>query len=1021
MYFTQEDYKKIENWLHRNSVKDTEFQEALPFTGKEIVTVVQDGHNRKVNIQEFINQLYKHGVEDFLNVTNTYRANNITLKEAIRLIPAEARKEGQVITFLNTDGNWEIYQFIGKLNQWNNPTLWNNPFDWEKLVVDSILPDEEDLTKSASDAKGNAYISLKNRKYEPDKYSGLGRKILRRRVVEIEDPIYGTQEKNLLLQADFAEDNTVYIVRYDFTLNGQDITLPDNSYIEYEGGSISDGNIIDRAGGLNRVVLKKNIINGKNILTQEMISKSNTIYEIRYDFDLNNTEITISEGCILDFKSGSFNNGVLNFKNTKLIGDVSIKDTILKGSLLNTQVNLTWFGITPENTPTPNGIDISDTLQMVIDFISLYSRQGAFNTTLFIPKGWYGISKTIYIRNRYINIVGEEGIGLPTIYALKEMFAMFQNDETSTIKDVRILIKNICFWGDNKSVSIDYFSNYDSLVKYGLYFNNGFLYAYCENCTFEIFKRWAIFIDDAYPIHFKKIKVTNCHNGIYLIGNINGCSITESLFTRIKYFGVSANNAYTLTISNNCFDSLGSAAIYLGGGANFVITNNYFEVCSAFGIQPHYFNNNPMPKRVYAPIIINGATNSRIIDYGSEEELDNANIFARTYSCRAEICYNSLQQSNHEGALDCFVFASSLKYSAINNNMIWTHPTEAVSNNYSVLGCSTDSQTTNIHDVEITNNSRGTETLFEKRVAFIDDLSDPYNNRISHIWNIYNNDVPLNTKLEGDLIKHLNYYAYSGTPTFQFNGEYFKNKKVFNIIKNGLLICRRKAGKGDAYTSYFTDEDLNGQWFEVKYHYKNNTDGGWNTRIYTVSNIEISIPVTEGTLITEPQINLIGSTPKYIELDDQFYWRNSINSYLQSFILPKNTKIKVTGNINDNSAISVNTRSPLLFLPIKNGIIECSNEVRKTIETDNECALKCFDTTLKKYFTLKEGTWYDDNGFSEGIKYQGTFAERPYIPGNVGFAYFCTDRQTTEGATNGIMIYHKGEHIWVDALGRIVQ
>ena len=96
MYFTQEDYKKIENWLHRNSVKDTEFQEALPFTGKEIVTVVQDGHNRKVNIQEFINQLYKHGVEDFLNVTNTYRANNITLKEAIRLIPAEARKEGQV-------------------------------------------------------------------------------------------------------------------------------------------------------------------------------------------------------------------------------------------------------------------------------------------------------------------------------------------------------------------------------------------------------------------------------------------------------------------------------------------------------------------------------------------------------------------------------------------------------------------------------------------------------------------------------------------------------------------------------------------------------------------------------------------------------------------------------------------------------------------------------------------------------------------------------------------------------------
>lgn len=345
MYFTQEDYKKIENWLHRNSVKDTEFQEALPFTGKEIVTVVQDGHNRKVNIQEFINQLYKHGVEDFLNVTNTYRANNITLKEAIRLIPAEARKEGQVITFLNTEGNWEIYQFTGKLNQWNNTTLWNNPFDWEKLIVDSILPDEEDLTKSEPDAKGNSYLSLKNRKYEPDKYSGLGRKILRRRVVEIEDPIYGTQEKNLLLQADFAEDNTVYVVRYDFTLNGQDITLPDNSYIEYEGGSISDGNIIDRAGGFNRVILKKNIVNGKSILTQEMVSKSNTIYEIRYDFDLNSEEITIPENCVLDFQGGSFNNGTIIGNNTEIIANkVNIFKLIsIQGSWKVDTIYSNWF------------------------------------------------------------------------------------------------------------------------------------------------------------------------------------------------------------------------------------------------------------------------------------------------------------------------------------------------------------------------------------------------------------------------------------------------------------------------------------------------------------------------------------------------------------------------------------------------------------------------------------------------------------------------------------------------------
>ena len=334
MFFTQEDYRKIEKWLLANSRKDTDFVgAATPLKGNETVVLVQDGKNVKTSVKDIVDQFFLLGVSDLLNITDKYGESYISIDQAIQLIPFRSRKEGQVITFLNTDGNWEIYQFIGKLNQWNNPTLWNNPFDWEKLIVDSILPDEEDLTKSAPDAKGNAYLSLKDRKYEPDKYSGLGRKILRRRVIEIEDPIYGTQEKNLLLQADFAEDNTVYVVRYDFTLNGQDITLPDNSYIEYEGGSISDGNIIDRAGGLNRVVLKKNIINGKNILTQEMVSKSNTIYEIRYDYNLNGNTVTIPEGCILDMRGGSVTNGTINCVDTIIIStDANKLDVTLTGT-----------------------------------------------------------------------------------------------------------------------------------------------------------------------------------------------------------------------------------------------------------------------------------------------------------------------------------------------------------------------------------------------------------------------------------------------------------------------------------------------------------------------------------------------------------------------------------------------------------------------------------------------------------------------------------------------------------------
>ena len=67
-----------------------------------------------------------------------------------------------------------------------------------------------------------------------------------------------------------------------------------------------------------KVLLDINIIKGtnnsgeiieKNILTQDMVGKENTHYIIQYDYDLNNAQITIPEGCVLDFQGGSFNNG----------------------------------------------------------------------------------------------------------------------------------------------------------------------------------------------------------------------------------------------------------------------------------------------------------------------------------------------------------------------------------------------------------------------------------------------------------------------------------------------------------------------------------------------------------------------------------------------------------------------------------------------------------------------------------------------------------------------------------------
>ena len=134
----------------------------------------------------------------------------------------------------------------------------------------------------------------------------------------------------------------------DITTDGTVLSFKDR---EYDTNNFS---------GLGRVILRKNIVldDGvyKNILTQDMINKSNTIYEIRYDFDLNGEEITIPEGCVLDFQGGKITNGTINLQATQIIPNgcvmsdyitADIKGTYRKGqSIFDTTLNkpIWWTG-----------------------------------------------------------------------------------------------------------------------------------------------------------------------------------------------------------------------------------------------------------------------------------------------------------------------------------------------------------------------------------------------------------------------------------------------------------------------------------------------------------------------------------------------------------------------------------------------------------------------------------------------------------------------------------------------------
>lgn len=244
MFFTQEDYRKIEKWLLANSKKDTQFVEAAtPLQGNETIVLVQGGKNVNTTVSDIVSQFFALGVSDFINVTDKYGISYNTLDEAIRVIPWRSRKVGQVITFLNEQGEWHLYQYQGEsILTWNNTTLWVDLL--ESRIVNSILPDQEDLTMTEPDADGNSYMHFKDKDYSVDDFSGLGRVYLRKNLQTLTDPNTGeTRLINYLTQTMVGKENVIYHIQYDYNLNGQTIIIPEGCVLLFEGGSISDGTI----------------------------------------------------------------------------------------------------------------------------------------------------------------------------------------------------------------------------------------------------------------------------------------------------------------------------------------------------------------------------------------------------------------------------------------------------------------------------------------------------------------------------------------------------------------------------------------------------------------------------------------------------------------------------------------------------------------------------------------------------------------------------------------------------------
>lgn len=123
------------------------------------------------------------------------------------------------------------------------------------------------------------------------------------------------------------------------------------------------------AGEANKVFLHKNVVDGVNILTQDMFYKddegsrvpnTDSIFCVQHDYNLNGESITIPDGCTLDFENGSIRNGTIVGTDTKInanVEEIFGDDIAISGTWKVPYIYDSWFATNLQTIHNMNNMD----------------------------------------------------------------------------------------------------------------------------------------------------------------------------------------------------------------------------------------------------------------------------------------------------------------------------------------------------------------------------------------------------------------------------------------------------------------------------------------------------------------------------------------------------------------------------------------------------------------------------------------------------------------------------------------
>lgn len=442
----------------------------------------------------------------------------------------------------------------------------------------------------------------------------------------------------VLTQDMMSKKNTKYIIKWNFVL-GEDITVPKNCLIEFDGGSISndngenfsltgqdtyllfdlpiedvlsipllgtfiygtDNDKLDNTDGMAKIYLKRN----KSFAEQVDVNhggKSNTIYVIRYDFDLDSAEVTIPADCVLEFDGGSLSNGTIVGNNAGIeAGLIKIFDTdiTLSGTWNVSRYCVNWFGA-KGNGVTNDKLSIQKAFSSLSDGDTLYIPQGLYivdnETPLELNADdvtiiWNGTIKgtkkkdLMAVTGERFHVISENGVLQGRGGTDAEGFCVDRTDSSQLVALIRVQ-------GDYSTVEglklID-------PPAYGIRVESH--YCTIDKCTLEGGPvsynppgnsdpaGYTMAID--VKANYKHTKILNCtfkENPIHgkagcwiFVGGTNYIEITNNIFGKVHAHTI-YNVCTDSLINNNTIDgSTNVAGVIQHVGANSIISNNIIK------------------------------------------------------------------------------------------------------------------------------------------------------------------------------------------------------------------------------------------------------------------------------------------------------------------------------------------------------------------------------------------------------------------------------------------------------------